>query len=465
MRRSVDSRLPPGPALPRAVQTLEWYVRPTRFLERCHDEHGEIFTVRLVAQAMLGPRAEPEDGTWVLVTNPAHVKEIFTGDPSLMRSPTRFLEPVLGPNSVFIVEEPRHLAQRKALLPAFHGERIAHFEQLIADATQEEIRRWPIGVPFELLGPMKDISLEVILRAMFASSDPGWQAEMRERVLRMVHNLTHPPRIAAVGLIGLAFGAERAERSRWLRGAVTPVDEMVVAEIRRRRAAGSEADDILGMLLDVRYEDGSALSDRELRDQLMTLIVAGHETTGNTLGWAFERIIRHPEVLADIRAELGSGRSEVLDAAIKESMRLRPVIPMAARKLGAPLQIAGYEVPAGGWVGLCGYLLHRREDVYPDPLEFRPERFMGKPPGTYTWLPFGGGPRRCLGVALANLELRTIVQTVLRELDVRPAEPEGERTVRRLLALTPAGGAKVVLSRRRAPAATAAPVGELAPTG
>ena len=225
-----------------------------------------------------------------------------------------------------------------------------------------------------------------------------------------------------------------------------PVDELLLDEIRQRRADPdvAERDDILSLLVQARHDDGEPMSDRELRDELMTLLVAGHETTATSLAWAIERLVRHPEKLERLREEPSGpdGDDEYLDAVVKETLRLRPVLPIVVRKLTEPMEIGGHRIPAGASLAPCIYLIHRREDIYPDPDAFRPERFLEQPAGTYTWIPFGGGVRRCLGASFAQFEMKRVLAAVAARLDLRPAEAEDERVARRAITLTPSAGAR-----------------------
>jgi cytochrome P450 len=272
--------------------------------------------------------------------------------------------------------------------------------------------------------------------------------------------VTTDPRTVA-GLV--LRGYERMERHPSLRAALDPVDALLADEIHRRREAPDlgERDDILSLLVQARHEDGSPMSDTELRDELMTLLVAGHETTATGLAWALERLVRHPAALERLRDEVLAGEEEYLDAVVKETLRLRPVLAIVLRKLMAPMEIAGHQLPAGVNVVPCIYLMHRREDIYPDPRAFRPERFLERPAGTYTWIPFGGGVRRCLGASFALFEMKTVLAAVVRGAALRPADPASERTRRRAITHAPARGAQVtVAAPAQAPAAAQAPVSQ-----
>jgi len=436
------TRLPPGPRMPVPLQTLGWVVRPLPFLDRCRARYGDIFTLRIRNEA-----------PWVFLSDPEDIKRAFTGPPELLRAgeANAILEPVLGARSVLLLDEPEHMTQRKLMLPPFHGERMQRYEELIVDIARRDIAGWPLGEPFALLPRMQAITLEVIMRAVFGITESDRLARVREVLRGMIEWSTNPRRLARLAILG----PERLKRNRGFRAVMDPVDEAILEEIRRRRTAPDlqEREDILSMLVQARYDDGSAMSDGELRDELLTLLVAGHETTATSLAWAFERLLRHPDKLERLRAEALAGEEEVyLEAVVRETLRLRPVIQIVIRKLAEPMQFGGHLLPAGAAVVPCIHLVHRREDVYPQPLSFQPERFLEQPPGTYTWIPFGGGVRRCLGASFALLEMKRVLQTVLTDADLRVAEPGSERVVRRAISFSPQHGARAVLARRAPPA-------------
>jgi cytochrome P450 len=430
--------------MPSALQTLGWGARPLPFMERCRERYGDLFTLRI-----------RNEFTWVFLSDPEDVKRVFTGDPDVLRAgeANSVLEPVLGSRSVLLLDEPQHMTHRKLMLPPFHGERMQRYEELMVTIAHEDIARWPVGEPFALLPRMQAITLEVIMRAVFGITEVARLEHVRELLRGMIQWTTDPRRLAMLALLGPA----RIGRNRSFRGVMDPVDEAILQEIRRRRAEPdlAEREDILSLLIAARYEDGSQMSDEDLRDELMTLLVAGHETTATSLSWAMERLLRHPEQLERLRAEALAGESEeYLDAVIKETLRLRPVLPIVLRRLSAPMELGGYTLPAGVAVVPCIYLMHRREDIYPNARTFQPERFLERPAGTYTWIPFGGGVRRCLGASFALLEMKRVLQSIVGEVSLRAAEPASERVVRRSITLNPQHGARVEVLRRT-PAADA----------
>jgi cytochrome P450 family 135 len=437
--------LPPGPHLPRTLQTLGWMLRPGPFMERCRARYGDVFTMRI-----------RNEGTWVFLADPELIKQVFTGDPRVLRAgeANAVLRPIVGSASVLLLDEPAHMTDRRLMLPPFHGERMQRYGELMAEVTRAELERWPQDEAFPLWPSMQAITLEVIMRAVFGITEPSRLARVRELLRHMLDWTTNPRQLAYLALMG----PRRVERNRDFRAVMDPVDDALLAEIARRRRAPdlAEREDIMSMLLQARYEDGSAMDDRELRDELMTLLVAGHETTATSLAWAFERLVRHPQQLDRLYAETQAGGEEYLDAVVKETLRLRPVLPIVVRRLAEPMQFGDHLIPAGVSVTPCIYLVHRRADIYPDPLRFAPERFLEQPAGTYTWIPFGGGVRRCLGASFALFEMKVVLRTVIENIDLRAQALEPEHVVRRAITLTPGHRATVLAARRRAPAADTA---------
>ena len=434
--------LPPGPAYPRALSTLGWVARPAPFMERCRDRYGPAFTLKVV-----------HEGTWVFMSDPDAVKQVFTGDPRLLHAgeANLVLKPFLGRNSVLLLDEDPHMTQRKLMLPAFHGERMQRYGDLMREAAEEEIARWPVGEPFPVWPGMQAITLEVIMRAVFGIREADRLDQLRSVLRETLDWSVRPSRI----LLFVALGPRRFGALPAFKRAFEPLDELIFAEIRRRREDPDleERDDILSMLVQARHEDGSPMSDQELRDELMTLLVAGHETTATALAWAVERLLRHPDKLERLRAEAEAGEDEYLDAVVKETLRLRPVIPIVLRMLKEPMEIGGWNLPAGVSVAPCIYLMHRDPEIYPEPSRFRPERFLEQPAGTYTWIPFGGGVRRCLGGSFAMLEMKTVLEALARRARLRPEAPaSSERIRRRAVTWTPSRGAEAVIeSRTEAP--------------
>jgi cytochrome P450 len=391
----------------------------------------------------------PFFGELVYVTDPDVVREIFTGDPSRFHTGEGNagpLEPVVGQNSLLTLDGDEHLAQRKLLLPPFHGERIRLYAETMREAAEREMASWPAGRPFALRPSMQRITLEVILRTIFGVTDPERRARFSQVTTRIDQTSTPIMWVPAL----------RRDLGRWspwrrfLR-ARAAADELFYDEIRRRRAEPGfeERDDVLSLLLQARHEDGRAMSDVELRDELMTLVGAGHETTATALCWAFELILRNPRVEARLREEIASDDGdEYLDAVMKETLRLRPVVVDVVRKLTEDAEIAGHRIAAGTFVVPAIAAVHLRPDVYPDPHAFRPERFLEGQPEPYTWIPFGGGMRRCIGASFAQQEIKVVLRTLLSGARLRPASARPEVPRTRHVTIVPSRGARVVLEER-----------------
>jgi cytochrome P450 family 135 len=432
--RPVERRLPPGPPLPRAVQTAIWSRQARRLLFACQERYGDIFTLRIAYE-----------GTWVMLADPQAVKQVFTGDPRVFHAGegNQILAPVLGRNSILVLDEKPHIGQRRLLLPPFHGERMQGYEQTMSEIAAEEIESWPTGTPYQLRPRMQAITLDIILRTVFGIREAEKLIELRD-ALRDFLDLTTNPRLL---LPLLLVGPGRVRRLGPVRRRIDRVDRLIYREIAERRRAGQleERDDILSLLVAARHEDGTPMSDEEMRDELLTLLVAGHETTATSLAWAVERLSRSPDKLDRLRGEIEAGSEEYLTATIQETLRLRPVISIVIRRLTEPIEIGGYELPAGASVTPCVYLVHRNPEIYPEPDRFLPERFLEKPPGTYTWIPFGGGVRRCLGASFAQFEMAVVLKELVKRRGIRPARPKPERVFRRAITETPRHNAEVIL--------------------
>jgi cytochrome P450 family 135 len=435
--------------MPRAVQTIGWITRPGPFLERCRQRYGDVFSIRLA-----------QEGTWVMLADPEHARQVFTGDPKVFHAgeANAILRPVVGERSVLLLDEAAHMSQRKLLLPPFHGERMQRYGEVMREIAEREIEGWPHGEPLQLWPRMQAVTLEVIMRAVFGMEEGAKLDRLREALRATLDWATRPTQMLTLA----ALGPGRVERMPHFRGRFTDVDLLLYEEIRARRADPelTERDDIMSLLLQARHEDGSPMSDEELRDELMTLLVAGHETTATALAWGLERLVRHPGKLERLREEALAGEDEYLDAVAKETLRLRPVLPIVTRRLTEPVEIGGHRLPAGAKVAPCIYLIHRHASIYhPDPTAFRPERFLEQPAGTYTWIPFGGGVRRCVGASFAVFEMKVVLAAIAHKLDLRAARGESERVLRRAITLTPSRGAEVIarpLAVSRPPAARSA---------
>jgi len=430
--------LPPGPNAPAALQTARLIARPVPFFESCRRRYGETFTAQVLRV-----------GSMVFISDPASIKTLFGADRQNTIAPGRnvVLAPVLGQRSLLLLEGEEHLRRRKLMLPPFHGERMRAYEAVMAEATEREVASWPVGRAFPLHAGMQAITLEVILRAVFGVEDDERRALLRRNLVGILATTRSP------WAIGMTIGRlSRLPAYRRVGEMLAEADEILFAEIAARRGDPDLASrqDILSLLVGARFEDGSTMSDAELRDQLMTLLMAGHETTATGLAWAFDLLFRAPQKLQRLRAELAEGGREYLDAAIEETLRVRPVVPFIGRELRVPMELGGYELPEGTVVMPSIYLAHTREDLYPDPQAFRPERFLDGAPDTYSWIPFGGGTRRCIGAAFAQLEMRVVLRTVLGQAELRPATDQAEPIVRRNVTLSPRNGTPAILVRRPA---------------
>ncbi len=427
--------LPPGPALPRTLQTIAWWNRAVPFLERCRARHGKRFTVRLLQSPPFVYHSEPD-----------HIREIFTAPPEVLHpgEGAKLLEPVVGTNSVILLDEKAHLSQRKLMLPAFHGEKMQRLSGLMRDVTVREVERWPRDEPVTLHPRLQALTLEIILRAVFGLDSGERLDAMRERLTGILQFGASPASTLPMLQRGRTW--REFERGR------DEADALIYETIDERRADGSaERDDVLAMLLEARHEDGSPMSPLERRDELMTLLVAGHDTTASELAWAFERLTRTPDVLARLTAEIDSGDDDAyVTATVQETLRRRPVLPNAAPRLVMePVEVGGWRYEPGVSLIADAYLVHHDPDVYPDPYAFRPERFLDEQPGTYTWIPFGGGRRRCLGASFALLEMKIVLREVLARNELAPATPQAEGARRRSITLSPKAGSRAVLRARR----------------
>jgi cytochrome P450 len=427
--------------MPSFLQGMGWWHRPTAFMERCRARYGKRFTIRLPAQP-----------PFVMISDPEEIKELFKAPPDVLHpgEGARILKPIVGSNSVILLDEAPHLEQRKLLLPAFHGEKMKNLTGLMEELAEREVASWPTGRPFELHSRFQALTLEIILRAVFGLEAGERLDLLRDRLTRILDFGTSPasvnPRLQRPfgGLGPFARFARVREQA----------DALIYEQIDERRDSGEQGDDILSMLLDARHEDGSEMSAEEIRDELMTALVAGHETTASELAWAFERLAREPRVLRRLHEELDSKDGDAyLTATIQETLRRRPVLPQAEPRLvKQPVEIGDWRYDPGVVLAANAWLVHHDADVYPDPFAFRPERFLENPPGTYTWIPFGGGRRRCIGASFAMLEMRVVLQAALNRYSIEP-QREPERTRRRAITISPRLGAlTVLLPRERHPA-------------
>jgi cytochrome P450 len=428
--------LPPGPRAPAAVNAVRFARRPLEVLRQWHARYGDVFTVSMIGF-----------GTGVYVVDPDAIRDLFTGDQSDLRAgeANSFMEPVLGAHSVLVLDGPEHLRQRKLLLPPFQGSRVTVFREVIRDVAEREIARWRPGAQLVLRERMRALTFEVICRAVFGVTHPERVERLRERLVAVIDSspifMLTPAARADLG--PLSPGGRFVRR-------LQAADAVLYEEIERRR---HEPDlegrsDVLSLLLRARDEQGQAMTDAELRDELFTMLGAGHETTATGLAFAFELLLRNQSVLARLREELEGGDDDsYLNAVVKETLRLRPVIDAAERTLTAPRTVAGWELPAGvkAYPGIA--LVHLREDLYPRAREFRPERFLDDGAESYSWLPFGGGIRRCIGAALAHAEMAEVLRVAVPAVELRPLRDRPDPVVLRGITLVPKHGVQVAVEQ------------------
>jgi cytochrome P450 family 135 len=430
---------PPGPGLSPFLQGLRFSARPMSFNIGAHRRFGDVWTLRIPTR---------REG-FAVTCHPDHLKSLLKASPGDAPSLTGEspLRPILGPNSVLTSIGERHLRQRRMLLPPFHGEAVQRYVSMITEVAEREVDGWVVGETFALAPRMQAVTLQVIMRGVFGidgeagrGSGSGAEQRMRETIRRLLAASTTP----LYQLVELRNAGSKEPRDL-LAALLRIVDRQMYAVIRARRQSDPAGrDDVLSMLLKARDEDGEPLTDRELRDELMSLVLAGHETTANSLAWTFERLMRNPEAYGRLRYRVrGTGGAEYVEATIHESMRVRPVIPMIVRMVMRPWRLGEYVLPARTPVAVSILGMHHRDDVYPRPQDFRPERFLERKPGTYTWIPFGGGIRRCLGATLAMAEQRVVLEAIARRADLEAVDQAPEAPRMRNVTMIPGHGCRV----------------------
>jgi cytochrome P450 len=408
-------------------------------MQECREKFGDSFSVKFLGF----------ERPMVMISDPKAIKALYTErENGLPPGRNIFLEPILGARSLLLLEGADHLAHRKLMLPAFHGERMRSYESIVAEIVDAEIDSWPLGEEFAIHPRMQAITLEVILRVVFGVADGARLEQLRERLGNLLVETSSPGTqlfVLATRRFGSRYPLAKIEEG------MKEVDELLYAEIaeHRRRDDLEERDDILSSLILARFEDGEEMTDTELRDQLMTLLLAGHETTATALAWTFDLLLRHAQPLQRLRDSLQEGSEDYMRATISESLRLRPVIPLAGRRLAKELSVDGLTLPAGTDVTPAIWLAHTRAEAYPEPFAFRPERFLDESPDTYAWVPFGGGVRRCLGASFAEFEMRIVLREILGRCELHKANPMPERIGRRNITLSPRDGTPVIVTRRR----------------
>ena len=427
---------------PAIVNTAEYWLAPERFARACQPL-GDRFLVPM--QGL---------GDWLCLTHPDDVKCVFTADTNVLRLGAALAKGsahvlALGPTGLTNVDGPEHLRRRRMQLPPFHGQALSNYEEVMQRKSEEALARWPYGQPTRSDVHMQAISLEVIMAVVLGVTDAHRLQRLRTATFALLRE-GHSKRFLIQMMVATARGRGMEGRFPRIRRAIAAFDAIVLEEVAaRRRAEALDQTDVLGMFLRARDEDGSPMPDAELCDAMRTLLLGGHETTASTLAWILERVTRHPDVLGRLKSAALDGDDDYIDAVIKEAMRLRPVFPITARLATEPFDLRGLTIPAGMLVVPHITLLHRRPDLYPDPLAFRPERFLDTRAGTYTWIPFGGGPRRCLGAAFSLMEIRIVLSTMLRHARLVPTNRRSERIARHTVTIVPArGGATITLKRR-----------------
>jgi cytochrome P450 len=443
--------LPPGPPLPPLAQTALFLTRPIEFLNGCHRRYGDCFTVHTY---LIGREVE--------IVHPDMVRQVFTGDPDVMHAgeANDILRPLLGSRSVLLLDGAEHVRQRKLLMPPFHGERVVAWGRTMRDITQAVVASWKPGETFSLHPHMQRITLEVILRTVFGVDEGSQLEDLRDALTRVLDRQSRP--------IDSLFTLPPLRRS--LLG-LTPwdgflrdrdhADALIYRQIARRRAAQGQGatprTDVLAMLLDARDEAGNPMTDAELRDELVTLLVAGHETTATMLCWAMDLLLGDERVLARVKREMDDAQSAgeldpatlvklpYLDAVIKEVLRLRPVVPAVGRRIKQPVRLGRHEIPAGELLVPVSFLTHRLASVYPDPEAFKPERFLDVKPDPYAWFPFGGGARRCLGMTFSLHELKVVLAAILSSVRLHKRTPGPAELTLRGFTVVPRGGVQVLV--------------------
>jgi cytochrome P450 family 135 len=442
----LPANLPPGPSGLRLVNTLKFQRRPARFMDAARKEFGEVWTLSLMG------------GTnFLVVSDPALIEQVFTADRQVLHTGSGTGKPVMGDRSVIMLDDDDHAAMRRLLEPVFNPERLDRYGAMTERIAESEIASWPVGEAFPLLPRMERITLNVIMSAIFGVTDASRQTSLRDRINDMIAWGGSPIRMARLHASQRAGKAPPSSL-----GAVRdPLDAKVfeVVEEARQDPRLDERDDILAILLKARYDDGRPLSEEDLRDTLVTFLIQGHASTADGLSWAMERLMRTPEAHERLRAEMQSDGEDYLDAVVKETLRDRPPLPIGTRVANQPFQLGAYDLEPGQLVAPCIYLVHHREDIYEEPHRFRPERFLKQPPGKYTWIPFAGGHRACLGGYFAMREMKVVLRTLVRSVRLEAADPGDEEIRLRRVGLSPAGQAMAVLKERLAGARPAAVAG------
>jgi cytochrome P450 len=436
--------MPPGPTTSRFAQGYRWFRQADTFLEECEKEFGSVFTLRL---------PEPMGDT-VIISDPELIPAVFTTDADVARSGETHVnvEPLLGDNSLLLLDGKRHLNERRIMWPPFRANHVQRYAQVMEEVTLAEIANWPVGEPFPVRLAMVEIALSVMIKTIFGINRHDRKEELRAALTQVLD-------AAARQFTRFPLFRGRANRQRGsandsdLADRLAALDSLILAEIAQRRADGSaqRSDDVLSLLMEARYEDGIALTDLQIRDEMVTLLVAGHDTTATALAWTFELLFRNPQIRQKLERRIADGQDDYLEATIKESLRMRPVFYIVPRKLSSTIELGSYRISSGAIVAPCLYLVHRRADLFESPMSFQPERFLNdETPERLMWIPFGGGRRRCIGARFAFLEMKTVVRCTLANTRLAPAQPDPEPPVRRATTFMPSQGTLAIMEGRRA---------------
>jgi cytochrome P450 family 135 len=439
----MPSTLPPGPSVSRVLNTLRFQTRPVAFLEAARRKYGDVWLLELVGHT-----------DFVMVSDPKLVEDVFTADPTVLHTGSGTGRPVMGPRSAIILNEDEHARLREVLNPLFSGDSVKRYNSLTSRIAEQELAGWPLHEPQPLLPLMQGITLKLIMGAVFGVTEDDRQEALSERIEALIAWGSGAARMAMMHRSQRLGKPEPASLTK----ARDPLDEMVLEVIDRAQKdpALEQRDDILAMLIKARYEDGSAMNESELRDQLVTLLIQGHASSADALSWAFERLLRSPEIYDRLRDEVKSDGEDYVDAVVKETLRMRPPLGMCTRLVNKPFTLGEYELEPGVLIAPSIYLVHHREDVYPEPERFRPERFLEQPVGKYTWIPFGGGYRACLGGYFAMHEIKTVLRTLALQARFEPVETADEQVRLRRVGMSPKQGARATLVERVGTAAVAA---------
>jgi cytochrome P450 len=438
-------RFPPGPRTPGAVQTLAWMNRPIPFMERCRERYGRIFSMRL------GPGKDI-----VMVADPQLAKEVMAGDPAIYRAgeTNGIFRPVVGSNSILLLDGDEHMRQRKILLKGFSASHGARFTDQVREIAQRQVASWQAGQRLNLAEEMEAVSFEAIMRVVFDDRSEETLSELRRLIPEMMDRCDSPYTLIPWFRHELGGTTPYAK----LMGVLNRIDELFLEMISDRRGDPLTAmrEDVVSLLLRAEHEDGAPLSDREIRDELLTMIMAGYETTTSGLAWALERLLHSPEQMERLTAEVEAGDDLYLEAVVRETLRARPVIPVVARHLAETVELGGYVIPAGCTLMVSIYLVHNDPETYPEPEKFRPERFLSGTPDGAAWIPFGGGVRRCLGARFAELEMKVVLGQIVARARLRPVGRSPEGVKRKRFTFAPDRGAEAVVDQLIAPKAPAA---------